>query len=96
MSGIADDEAEHAQLAWDFAEWLDARLSRAERDEVHRVCDLAIDELQAAVTRAPPLAGSLGLPGAAEARALFDNLRGGVWRRGSAEGSDRGMFSGCD
>jgi hypothetical protein len=45
MHAIARDETRHAELAWSIAAWANARLSKAEREEIRAATRDAIDEL---------------------------------------------------
>ncbi len=73
---IAAEETEHAQLSRDVAAWLEARLSRAERERVAAARAAAIltlrKELDAEV--APQLISELGLPSRETALLQFDAL----------------------
>jgi hypothetical protein len=73
LATIPDDETRHAELSWDLAAWLDARLDDAGRAAVARASKDAIAELQAelAVSHGNE---ELGLPDAREAVALANAL----------------------
>ena len=79
FSRIAEDEAEHAELAWDLQEWLESRLDAAARGRVRkeREAFLAMCE-----SEGPPrdarIAGPLGLPSPLQWRALVATVRAGV------------------
>jgi hypothetical protein len=79
MAAIAEDEAEHAQLAWDIAAWLEPRLSEVERDSVRKAKAEAIAALGLGVTQAPPFAERLGLPDAVDAAHLLEEVGRQVW-----------------
>jgi hypothetical protein len=73
MASIADDEAEHAELAWDVAHWIEARLTDAERRAVQAErrqaqCDL---ELSLDAEADEMLTAGAGLPRRAQVGALF-------------------------
>jgi hypothetical protein len=76
LSGIARDEARHAQLAWAIADWIDARLDVGARQRVRRARQGARAELlrQASVEPHAGVARALGLPNAAEACAMALSL----------------------
>lgn len=71
FASIAEDEARHAELSHDVADWLDGRLSRAERETVRR----ASTEARDALVHGPALDDELelrklGLPDPRVVRAL--------------------------
>jgi hypothetical protein len=72
MSAIADDETEHAELAWAVARWAEPRLDCPTRERVARARHQALAEIT--VTAGPGLsdaaAGAVGLPSAAITRLL--------------------------
>lgn len=74
---IAVDEAAHAELSFALDEWLSTRLSGSDRRLVAHAkanawADLAV---ACAVEPAPEVVGVAGMPTAAAARALLDQLR---------------------
>lgn len=74
MANIADDETEHAALAWDVAAWLDTRLDDAGRNAVLGARREAFTEVVRA-SRLPSCEDPrLGLPTAAESLALLSEL----------------------
>jgi hypothetical protein len=81
MQGIAHDEARHAELSWKLASWLDEKLDSSARARVKRARTQAVAALAREVTQATDrsLNVALGIPTAAEARALIDNLRAPLW-----------------
>ncbi len=83
---IAEDEARHASLAWDVAQWLAPRLTADERARVEAARIEAIVELQHLRRTAPPahLAGPLGLPSATEAMHLLAGLERALWSPAAA------------
>jgi rubrerythrin len=74
MQSIALDETEHAALAWDIAQWLDANLDETARREVQFEREAAAVELRAALGRPSFASPLLGLPSPREAIVLFDSL----------------------
>lgn len=77
MLTIAEDETEHAALAWDLAEWLDERLSPDARARVDVARQRAIEELEAELGASVPrqLTVTAGLPRTEAALALLDVAR---------------------
>jgi hypothetical protein len=77
MSEIAEDEAAHAELAFDIAAWATSRLDadgrRKHDDAVRTACASLRDELGRS-RRASDLCEAIGLPEADRAVALFDAL----------------------
>jgi hypothetical protein len=73
LSEIARDEAAHAQLSWDVAAFLDAKLTADERVQVARAQTAAEAELLAELASAPAarLVELAGLPTASIAQALL-------------------------
>jgi hypothetical protein len=77
---IARDEAMHALLGWQVAEWAESKLTRAQRLAVRRARERAFEELFEALSVEPPeiLVVDAGLPRANEAvllaRALFREI----------------------
>jgi hypothetical protein len=76
---IASDEVEHAELAWDLHAWLESRIDAAARAEVRDARDAFLAKCE---THAPQLAGEvargLGMPGAAQWRALVESVHQGI------------------
>jgi hypothetical protein len=65
--GIADEEAGHAQLAWDLHLWLMAQLSSTDRAEVLAAQRAALARLPGiAVAQQRMTPAALGLPGEGE------------------------------
>jgi len=83
---IAEDEARHASLAWDVAQWIAPRLTADERARVEAARSEAIVDLQHDRRTAPPphLAGPLGLPSATEAMHLLAGLDRALWTPAAA------------
>jgi hypothetical protein len=81
MRRIAEDETRHAALAWDVAEWLDSRLTEAERRGVATVRELAAKAMrrELGMPVAPELADKAGMPRAERAVALFDAIAPELW-----------------
>jgi hypothetical protein len=81
MSAIADDEAEHAQLAWDVDAWAQSRLEEGARRRVAEARQAAVAALGAELDAAPPaeLIERVGLPSAARARQFLDAAKQELW-----------------
>lgn len=79
---IAEDETRHAELSWDVAEWLEARLDVAARDRVRAARSRAIEDLAEAIRGSEPhldLAIRCGLPSSAQATLLFRTCEAELW-----------------
>lgn len=76
LDAIADDEAEHAELAWDVDAWCRARLSAEENAAIDRARADAITAMRAALARAASrsVPASLGEPGAELFDAMLERL----------------------
>jgi len=77
MRSIAVDETRHAELAWQVAEWLEPRLSEADRKVLARAREAALLQLAQEITRDPLSASTreqLGLPEAALQHALLERM----------------------
>jgi hypothetical protein len=74
MKQIAEDEARHADLAWDVHEWIMARLDPAGRARVHLAMDRA-----ARRTRELPSDPRAGIPSARVIRTLTESLDRLLW-----------------
>jgi hypothetical protein len=78
LASIAEDEARHAELSYDMADWLDGRLSSSARESVERASRDARHALLAGLEQTALEDDSerrrLGLPDAATARALYAEL----------------------
>lgn len=76
---IAEDETEHAELAWDLNAWFELRLEPAANTRVHaeREAFLAACEADSPPTDAG-VAGPLGLPAPAQWKALVAAVRAGT------------------
>jgi hypothetical protein len=83
MQRIARDETRHAELSWEVARWLETSLSGAARDRVHAARARAVDALAAQISREPEadVMRELGLPTAAEAIAMVNELNARLWTR---------------
>lgn len=81
MRAIAPDEMRHAQLSWAIAGWLDTKLDRQARGRVRRARAKAVDALvrSVAVEPDPDMRKALGLPTAAQARVVLEQLRASLW-----------------
>jgi len=77
MKRVARDEARHAQLSWAVADWIDCKLDADARRRVREARESAWDELLQGASIEPCAAVSreLGMPSAAEARAMALSLR---------------------
>ncbi len=77
LATIARDESRHAALSWALHRWVMGRLDEPARAAVTSALERAWDDLEAALSVAPPaaLAGPLGLPDATTASALVRALR---------------------
>jgi hypothetical protein len=63
MASIAEDEARHAELAWEVAAWAESKLSPAARSRTVAARDQALAELNVAVVSPPSsLVAVAGLP----------------------------------
>jgi hypothetical protein len=74
---IAEDEARHAALSWDVAEWLHARLSPLQRVEIQLACDRAHASLHDALAKgsAGAVQRELGSPPPHAAVAMAESLQ---------------------
>ena len=81
MSRIAADETRHAALAWAIAAWLEPRLDARSRRAVAAARRRAVRTLRREVTspHAPVLTVRAGLPSAARAGSLLDELQSALW-----------------
>ena len=79
LGRIAEDEAGHAQLAWDLHVWLLARLSPAARDRVEAARTDALADLPAqALRHARFIPAPLGMPAPDRCAAMASQLRDGL------------------
>lgn len=79
---IAVDEARHAQLAWDIAQWAAQKLSTAALQRISSRRAQAVRELERVVSReteSEPVRRFLGLPDAALSRRLFAHVDQALW-----------------
>jgi hypothetical protein len=83
MTGIAPDEARHAELAWAVARFAEPRLSEAARRRVHDARRGALAAIDEAATMEPAaeLVATAGVPPARAARALARAFRTDALRR---------------
>lgn len=79
MAGIADDEARHAQLAWDVRAWALPKLTRAARGRIAGARAAAIEELRAPASVNVELVSLAGLPDAATSLRLHRALESSLW-----------------
>jgi hypothetical protein len=81
MAEVAPDEHRHAALALEIAQFLDERMTPAERDMVRDARHAGLNALRATFSEDPPreLRDIAGLPSAAEAQELFALLERLVW-----------------
>ena len=81
MRVIAEDETRHAALAWDVAQWVEGRLSDAERVRVNEARREAIETLRRELATSPSdaLVDRAGMPDAKEAGRLLDALESTLW-----------------
>jgi hypothetical protein len=79
FTAIADDERRHAALAWEIAAWAEPRLTADEADAARRAREGSWEALRAEIEGADTAGDPrLGMPSAAEARALLATLRDGL------------------
>jgi hypothetical protein len=76
LARIARDEARHASIAWQVAEWTRTRLGPAAKARVERARRDALAELRTELTTEPPLdvVQRAGMPTAAQAACLLDAM----------------------
>jgi hypothetical protein len=81
LEPIARDELDHAELAWQIAHWVEARLEPEARERTQRARKRAIDELRAELGDEPglELQLNLGLPSAETALEMFAALERTLW-----------------
>lgn len=82
LRALAEEEAHNAQQAWRVAVWLDGMLDDRDRKRVREARDEAVGELWREVAEGSAYAEGdalLGLPSAAQARALLRELRISLW-----------------
>jgi hypothetical protein len=81
MVRIARDETRHAALSWSVGRWLEARLDRSAKARVEAAKRAAALELQnAAANDVPPsFAAVAGLPSAAQASQLVQEMKRALW-----------------
>lgn len=78
---IADDEARHAQLAWDVAAWVEPRLDELTRYRIRRACDHTVTDVitEAIAEVDPALVIYAGLPSSDDALCLLAELDAQLW-----------------
>lgn len=79
---IAADEARHARLSWDIADWVAQRLSRSAARRIRQQRDQAVSQLaQSLSTNVLPHKARklLGLPERQTRRACFEHLKKSLW-----------------
>ncbi|MDP9036920.1 MAG: ferritin-like domain-containing protein [Myxococcota bacterium] len=81
MKPIARDEARHAQLSWELAEWLDGKLDEDARRRVSLARRRGAEELWRETSVAPEasVARELGVPTRNEAQGMLQSLRESLW-----------------
>lgn len=79
MGAIADDETEHAALAWDVAAWIDTQLDAEEKSAVLGARSEAYAEVVHASGRPSCTDPRLGLPTPAESLVLLAELGGALY-----------------
>jgi hypothetical protein len=80
LARIARDEARHASIAWQVAEWAHPRLGAAAQARVERARRNALADLRAEIAAEPPhdVVQRAGVPTAAQAACLLDALEHSV------------------
>jgi hypothetical protein len=79
---IARDEARHAQLSWDIADWAATKLDSAARDRVAQRRAEAVHELASHLSHESEpesVREVLGLPDADTRRRLFEHVNHALW-----------------
>jgi hypothetical protein len=81
MEAIAEEELSHAELAFEIAAWLDARLTPQEQARLAMARAQEIAHLREAlsVEAAAAVRDAVGLPSAAQALALHARLQADLW-----------------
>jgi hypothetical protein len=80
MRLIAEDEASHAELAWDVAAWAEGECAEGEREAVAAALRQAVADLESAMSvQVPEAAERAGLPSGAQLRYLFEAVRREFW-----------------
>jgi hypothetical protein len=81
MKAIALDETRHGAFSWTLAEWLDTRLTSAERRRVRAARTKEVEAITQRLGRGPDaeLVRVAGVPNAAQASALAAHLRETLW-----------------
>ncbi|HWB77251.1 MAG TPA: ferritin-like domain-containing protein, partial [Nannocystaceae bacterium] len=76
LATIAVDETRHAELSWQLAAWLDAKLGRTQRRTLARARHDAYERMEQELTAArdPAVHRVCGLPEPAQARALYRRI----------------------
>jgi rubrerythrin len=78
---ISEDETRHAETSWQIASWVESQLSEEERAEIEAARQQAIIDLRAevAIEPDPQVRALAGLPSAAQAVAMVDQLSETIW-----------------
>ena len=80
MRVIANDEAEHASLAWQIAAWAEPQLTDGERATLRSLQEAAIGELSKdSATASQLLTRVAGVPDRAQTEQLLSSLRTRLW-----------------
>jgi hypothetical protein len=80
MERIAADEVRHAALGWRILDWTNDMLSQGDRERVAAAMKAAISDIASSTIEVDSEATAvLGLPSAADARALVDRMRRELW-----------------
>jgi hypothetical protein len=81
MKRIAQDETRHAELSWAVARWIEPRLDLDGRRRVREAQERAIATLMRDAAHEPDasLTERLGVPSAAQARAVLAALQATLW-----------------
>lgn len=81
MATIAEEETQHAELAFALDDWLRTRLSAAELRVLDAASQAAIAELHSQATQPVPsaLVETLGVPDATQAAFILQTLRAEAW-----------------
>jgi hypothetical protein len=88
MKRIAEDEARHAALSWAVARWIETRIDTNARRRIAAARAEAVETLarEVAACTESMVTERLGLPTAAQSRAVLDALRASVWGNAASSG----------
>jgi hypothetical protein len=80
MARIAIDETRHAALSWSLAQWMESRMTAAQRRELKRRRADAVERLEGELTagREAHVHAVTGLPRPRQAKALYRRLVGAL------------------